>query len=366
MSVYNFSAGPAVMPKPVIEQIQRELPSLNNSGMSILEISHRSQQFEQIMADAVANIKDLMAIPDDYHVLFLQGGGTGQFAAAPLNLATKHRSIALLDSGHWAAKAGAEAKKLGFNVTTLATTESGKYRELPRLNQTIPANSFDYLHVTINNTIEGTAYHEVPESNIPIIGDMSSNFLGERYNVKDFGMIFAGAQKNLGPAGVTIVIIKDELMHHVDGIPSIFDYQLNSDKNSMLNTPPVFAIYASGLVLKWLKEQGGVDEMEKRNRAKSSKFYDYLDQSHLFNCPAFKADRSLTNIVFSTTHDKLDQAFVEEATNAGLLNLKGHRSVGGLRASLYNAMPMAGVDALIDFLYQFEKDHKEVTTHVSN
>lgn len=359
MSVFNFSAGPAVMPKPVIEQIQRDLPSLDNSGMSILEISHRSALFQNIIDEAVADLRDLLNIPANYHICFAQGGGTGQFAAVPLNLANNRRHIALLDSGTWAAKAGKEATRLGYQVTTLATTKDGKYRELPRLKQAVPADSFDYLHVTTNNTIEGTAYHTVPESEIPIVADMSSNFLGENYDITDFGLVFAGAQKNLGPAGVTVVIVREDLIQTAEAVPSIFDYQLAIDKGSMLNTPPTFAIYAAGLVLKWIKAEGGVAEMARRNQAKSDKLYDYLDESKLFNAPAFKPDRSYTNVVFSTNNDELDATLVKEATAAGLMNLKGHRSVGGLRASLYNAMPMAGVDALIDFLYQFEQTHQE-------
>lgn len=358
MPIYNFSAGPAVMPKPVIEQIQNELSSLKGSGMSILEISHRSALFDDILAEAKQDLRDLMGISDAYEILFFQGGGTGQFAAAPLNLATNHHRIALLDSGHWATRAGEEATKLGVTVDTLASTKEDHYSHLPRLTQTIAADTYDYLHLTMNNTIEGTTYHELPDvGDIPVVADMSSNFLAEPYDVNDFDLIFAGAQKNLGPAGVTVVIVKKAIIKQVDHIPSILDYHLFMTKNSLYNTPPVFAIYAAGLVLKWLKAQGGVAGIHEQNLAQAAKLYDYLDQSRLFHNPVAAQDRSLTNIPFMTGNAELDAEVVADATQEGLLNLKGHRSVGGLRASLYNAMPMAGVDALVNFLHHFEQLH---------
>ncbi|WP_056942817.1 3-phosphoserine/phosphohydroxythreonine transaminase [Secundilactobacillus kimchicus] len=356
MPIYNFSAGPAVMPKPVIEQIQRDLPNLNGSGMSILEISHRSSLFDTILAEAKQDLRDLMRIPDDYEILFFQGGGTGQFAAAPLNLATLHHAIALLDSGHWANRAGAEAAKLGVAVTTLASTQADHYTRLPHLPTTIPTESYDYLHLTVNNTIEGTTYHTIPQSSdLPLVADMSSNFLAQPYNVTDFDVIFAGAQKNLGPAGVTVVIIKKAIVKPVDHLPSMLDYHLFMTKNSLYNTPPVFAIYAAGLVLKWLKAQGGVAGIYQRNQEEAAKLYDFLDHSKLFYNPVHHADRSLTNIPFMTGDAQLDAEVVETAAQEGLMNLKGHRSVGGLRASFYNAMPMTGVDALVNFLHHFEQ-----------
>ncbi|WDF82791.1 3-phosphoserine/phosphohydroxythreonine transaminase [Lacticaseibacillus pabuli] len=358
MTIYNFAAGPAMMPAPVIKQIQDELPSLHGSGMSILEVSHRGQDFEKIIEDAEADLRELMAIPDDYAVLFMQGGGTGQFAAAPMNLARQFKRIAVLDSGQWAARADAEARRLGFTSDVLASTKTDRYTTLPALPEPLPQDQYDYVHICVNNTIEGTMFRQLPATETtPLVGDMSSNILAQRYNVRDFGMIFAGAQKNLGPAGVTVVIVRRDLLGDAKHVPSAFDYQLFDAKHSLYNTPPVFAIYAVGLVLKWLKEQGGVDEMQRRNEAKSQLLYDYLDQSRLFFNPVKPADRSITNVPFMTGDADLDAAVVTAATAHGLLNLKGHRSVGGLRASLYNAMPLAGAEALVDFLNDFEKHH---------
>lgn len=355
MVVYNFAAGPAIMPKEVIKQIQEELPSLNGSGMSVLEISHRGQDFDRIIADAEADLRALMAIPDDYAVLFMQGGGTGQFAAMPLNLAGQHRRIAVLDSGQWAARAAEEAPRVGVVADVLASTKAQKYTQLPTLPAPL-AQDYDYLHICANNTIEGTAYWQLPTTGtVPLVADTSSNICAQEYNVRDFGAIFAGAQKNLGPAGVTVVIVRRDLIQPMPGLPTVFDYNLFDRKHSLYNTPPVFAIYALGLVLKWLRANGGVAEMQRRNRVKSGKLYDFLDQSKLFHNPVAADVRSLTNIPFMTGDAQLDDAVIHAATAAGLLNLRGHRSVGGLRASLYNAMPLAGVDALVDFLHDFEQ-----------
>lgn len=357
--VYNFAAGPAVMPAPVVQQIQQELPSLNGSGMSIMEISHRSADFDAIINQAQARMRRLMAIPDDYAVLFMQGGGTGQFAAAPLNLATKHHQIAVLDSGQWSSRAAAEAARLGVPAQVLATTKADHYRHLPHLPAPLEPDTFDYLHICVNNTVEGTAYTTLPDAGAtPLVADMSSNIMAQQYNVQDFGMIFAGAQKNLGPAGVTVVIVKRSLLSDVVAVPSALDYSLFDKKRSLYNTPPVFAIYALNLTLGWLEEQGGVAEMQRRNLEKSSKLYDFLDQSQLFHNYVLPKDRSLTNVVFNTNDDAVDNDVVQVAAAHGLMNLKGHRSVGGLRASLYNAMPLAGVDALIDCLYHYEKEHR--------
>lgn len=358
MTVYNFSAGPATLPDKVIQQIQNDLPSINDSGMSILEISHRSNDFVQILEDAKKDLKDLMQIPDNYQILFFQGGGSGQFAAAPMNLANQHQKIALLDSGYWAKKAEKEAINLGFKVDQLESGIDSHYYQLPHLKSNRISEDYDYLHMTVNNTIEGTTYHQIPTLNVPIVGDMSSNFLAQEYNVSDFGMIFAGAQKNVGPAGVTIVIVREYLIDQVKSIPSILDYKLFIDKDSMYNTSPVFPIYACGLVLKWLKNDiGGIKAMEKINRQKATMLYEYLDNSALFNNYVNKADRSLTNVTFTTDNDELDQIFVKEAEANQLQNLKGHRSIGGMRASLYNAMPIEGVEALVQFLQKFEKEH---------
>ncbi|RRK09341.1 3-phosphoserine/phosphohydroxythreonine transaminase [Lactiplantibacillus garii] len=357
MPTYNFSAGPAVMPTPVVQQIQAELPSFQDSGMSIMEISHRSQLFDQVINDAEQDLRDLMQIPANYRVLFFQGGGTLQFTAAPLNLATAHHHIGLLDSGHWASRAADEAQRTHTQVDILASAHATNYTTLPTLTQPVDP-TLDYVHLTTNNTIEGTMYTQLPATgNVPLVADMSSNFLGQTYNVQDFGMIFAGAQKNLGPAGLTIVIVRDDLIGHAQNLPSMLDYQLFADKRSMFNTPPVFAIYAAGLVLKWLKAQGGLAAMQQRNQQKAALLYDFLDQSQLFRNPVEPAARSTMNVPFVTGDPALDAAFIAGATEHGLLNLKGHRLVGGMRASLYNAMPTAGVTALVDYLAAFEAAH---------
>lgn len=283
MTIYNFAAGPATLPDPVIKQIQAELPSINDSGMSIMEISHRSALFDDIINAAEQDVRDLMHVPNNYHVLFFQGGGTGQFAAVPMNLATTHKRIALLDSGHWATRAGDEATNLGYQVDVLDSTKDQHYQALPQYDKPISASDYDYLHITTNNTIEGTAYHTIPEhGDVTLVGDLSSNFMAEEYNVADFGLIFGGVQKNLGPAGVTLVIVRDDLVKPVEHIPSILNYSLFVKKNSMFNTPPVFNIYATGLVLKWLKEQGGIAGIQKVNQQKASLLYDFLDDSKLF------------------------------------------------------------------------------------
>jgi len=358
MTIYNFAAGPAMMPAEVIQQIKDDLPSYKDSGMSIMEISHRSALFENVFQKAQQDMRDLLKTPDNYQVLFFQGGCTLQFSAAPLNLANKYHKIALLDSGHWADRAGAEAKLVKTDVDVLDSTKDLKYTKLPVLKD-LPADTYDYLHITTNNTIEGTAYTQLPETGTTeLVGDMSSNFMGQVYDVKKFGTIMAGAQKNLGIAGLTVVIVRDDLIGKVPNLPSMVDYQLFAKKESMFNTPPVFAIYAAGLVLQWLKDQGGIAEMERRNRQKSTLLYDFLDDSKLFTAPVVKENRSLTNVVFVTGNPEIDQKLVTEAAEQGLLNIKGHRSVGGMRASLYNAMPYEGVEKLVDFLTKFEKESR--------
>lgn len=356
MTIYNFSAGPATMPATVIKQIKQDLPSYNDSGMSVMEISHRSALFDDIIDNAKQDLRDLLKVPNNYEILFFQGGCTLQFTAAPLNLATKYQKIALLDSGHWADRAGEEAKRVGVKVDVLDSTKEQHYTKLPILKD-LPQDTYDYLHITTNNTIEGTAYYDLPEvGKTTLVGDMSSNFLGQVYDISKFGLVMAGAQKNLGIAGLTLVIVRDDLIGQVKNLPSMLDYQLFAEKNSMFNTPPVFAIYTAGLVLKWLKQQGGVAEMERRNRQKSGLLYDFLDNSKLFTAPVDKDCRSLTNIPFVTGNEALDKKLIAQAADEGLLNIKGHRSVGGMRASLYNAMPYQGVEKLVDFLNKFEKN----------
>ena len=358
MTIYNFSAGPATMPAKVIQQIKADLPSYNNSGMSVMEISHRSALFDKIIDDAASDLRELLQLPDNYQILFFQGGCTLQFSAAPLNLANKYHRIALLDSGHWAKRAQAEAQLVDVKVDVLASTAEKNYTELPVLKD-LPQNKYDYLHITTNNTIEGTAYSKLPETKgTELVGDMSSNFLGQVYDMKKFGLVMAGAQKNLGIAGLTLVIVRNDLIGQVKNLPSMVDYDLFPKKNSMFNTPPVFAIYTAGLVLKWLKEQGGVAEMQRRNLQKSGLLYDFLDNSELFIAPVAKQDRSLTNVPFVTGLPEVDAKLIAQAADNGLVNIKGHRLVGGMRASLYNAMPYEGVEKLVDFLNKFEKDYR--------
>lgn len=353
--VYNFAAGPAVLPASVIKQMQAELPSFKDSGMSVLEISHRSSLYEEMFHQAKSDLRKLMKIPDTYEILFQQGGATLQFTATALNLATKQKRIGLIDSGHWSQRAGQEAQLVGVEVDPVASGQASGYTELPyQLNLT---GAYDYLHITTNNTIEGTMYRRLPatEGNL-LVGDMSSNILGQSYDVNDFGLIYAGAQKNIGPAGLTIVIVKKDLLGQAQALPAMLDYSKQAKKDSALNTPPVFAIYAAGLVFKWLLDLGGVAAMQERNEKKAALLYDYLDNSTLFKPAVTKvSDRSTTNVPFVTGDEALDARFIKEATAQGLLNLKGHRLVRGMRASLYNAFPYEGVEALVTFMEKFAK-----------
>lgn len=361
MTTYNFAAGPAVLPKTVIEQVQKELPNFKNSNMSILEISHRSKLFTDLYTDAKKRVLQLMGLSDTvYDVLFLQGGGTLQFTMAPLNLAVKHHQVAYLDSGHWSVRAIEEAKKLPqLKVHVLATSEDNHYTKIPEFPDVLE-DTYDYLHITTNNTIEGTAYHQLPQGKTPLIADMSSNFLGQAYPYEQFDLIYAGAQKNLAPAGLTLVVLKKQRLGQIDHgkLSSMLDYTALANKDSALNTPPVFQIYVADLVLQWLEQQGGVKGIQAQNQQKAKLLYDYLDQSKLFHNPVIAKDRSLMNVPFVTGDAQIDADVIQQAEEKGLLNLKGHRSVGGLRASIYNAMPLAGVCALVTFLKNYEAHQK--------
>ena len=356
MPTYNFAAGPATLPRPVLEQVQRELLDYQGSQLSILEISHRSPVFQEIYQQAKERLLQLMGLSaDEYTPLFLQGGGTLQFTMVPLNLARDHHRVAYADTGHWSARAIEEAKKLP-DLTVDVVTEAGPdFAHIPAVPD-LPADTYDYLHITTNNTIMGLAYQELPQTAVPLVGDLSSNFLGQAYDFSSFDLIYAGAQKNLAPAGVPIVVVKNDYLTEDHGLPSMLNYPALAKKKSALNTPPVFQIYFANLVLKWLKEQGGVQAMDELNRQKAGLVYDYLDQSKLFSNRVAPDSRSLTNIPFTTGEADLDQRFIKEAAAAGLVNLKGHRLVGGMRASLYNAMPLAGAVALRDFMHQFEQE----------
>lgn len=353
--VYNFSAGPAALPEDVLLTAQRELLNYNNSGMSVMELSHRSSTYEEIIQSAESNLRKLMSIPDSYAVLFLQGGATAQFSAVPLNLMKTHKRAYYIHTGVWSQKAIKEAKRYG-EVSVIASSEDKNFSCIPDMKSLRIDDQADYLHITSNNTIEGTRFSSLPKTSIPIVSDMSSMILSEKIDVTDYGLIYAGAQKNIGPAGVAIVIVRKDLMGHEMPItPILYQYKAVSDENSMLNTPPTYAIYVAGLVFKWLLDLGGVEAMESRNRAKAKLLYDFLDQSRTFKSPVNPADRSLMNIPFTSPSEEIDKAFIKKAEAQGFVNLKGHRLVGGMRASIYNAMPEKGVEALVAFMDAFER-----------
>lgn len=363
MTIYNFSAGPAVLPKAVLKKAQHDFLNYAGSGMSVMELSHRSQEFDHIIKEAESLLRELMSIPDNYKVLFLQGGASLQFSMIPLNLA-KDKKAYYLVAGSWGKKAYSEAKKLSefFNVDPicLASSEDTHFDCIPKFDSSQIDPQAAYVHITTNNTIEGTSVYELPDTNgVPIVADMSSNILAVDYDVSDFGMIYAGAQKNIGPAGVTIVIIREDLLNNQPTLSSMMDYRIQADSQSLYNTPPTFSIYMAKLVFEYVKSLGGVAEMTKQNRQKSQLLYDFLDQSDFYSSPVKSIkERSVANIPFVTPSKDLDQKFNKEADAAGFKNIKGHRSVGGMRASLYNAFPYEGVLALIDFMKTFEKENQ--------
>jgi len=354
--VFNFSAGPAVLPSEVLRQAQEELVDYRGTGMSVMEMSHRSKEYEAIIGAAEKDLRELMGIPSNYKVLFLQGGASTQFAMVPLNLFRGSKSADFVITGAWAKKAASEAKKYG-TVKAVASSEDRNFSYIPKLTADLFSPDADFVHITTNNTIYGTLFPALPDTgNVPLVADMSSNILSQVYDVSRFGLIYAGAQKNAGPAGATIVIIREDLMGHAMPItPTMLNYKTHADEGSMYNTPPCYAIYIMGLVFNWLLRKGGIPAMEKENKAKAALLYDYLDQSAMFKGTVDKADRSLMNIPFVTGNEELDARFISEASKAGLKQLKGHRSVGGMRASIYNAMPHEGVVALVDFMRNFEK-----------
>ena len=362
MTIYNFSAGPAVLPQEVLKKAQAEFLNYADSGMSVMELSHRSKEFDAIIKEAESLLRELMDIPDDYKVLFLQGGASSQFSMLPLNLALGKKAYYLV-AGSWGKKAYTEAvklsKTLAFEPLLLASSEAVNFAEIPSFDPAEIDPSAAYVHLTTNNTIEGTAIYDLPATNgVPIVADMSSNILAAQYRVSDFGMIYAGAQKNIGPAGVTLVIIREDLLNQEPTLSSMWDYSIQAENGSLYNTPPTFGIYMAKLVFEWIKDLGGVAEMEKRNREKSGLLYDFIEQSDFYSSPVKKKEeRSLANIPFVTPHPDLDAQFNAEAEAAGFKNIKGHRSVGGMRASLYNAFPLQGVKDLIAFMEAFEQKH---------
>lgn len=364
MIIYNFSAGPAVLPKPVLEKAQAEMLDYRSSGMSVLEMSHRSKEFDAIIKDAEYLLRELMAIPDHYRVLFLQGGASTQFSMIPLNLA-KGKKAYYHVAGSWGKKAYTEAVKLSktipFEPILLASSEEETFSYVPTFDKDVIDPDAAYVHLTTNNTIEGTALYDIPDTNgVPIVADMSSNILAVRYKVNDFGMIYAGAQKNIGPAGVTVVIIRNDLLNSEPALSSMLDYKIQADAQSLYNTPPAYSIYIAKMVFEWVKSLGGLDQMEVKNREKSGLLYSFIEQSSFYQSPVKNPkDRSVANIPFTTPSKDLDEKFVKEAEAAGFKNIKGHRSVGGMRASLYNAFPVEGVIALIDFMRVFENQNSQ-------
>ncbi len=354
MTVFNFSAGPAVLPVPVLLKAQSELLNYKGSGQSVLELSHRSTLFENILQETESLLRELLQIPDNYRVLFLQGGATLQFSMLPLNLATAHQRVDFIDTGSWSQKAIQDAGAF-VQTNVIASSEADHYRSIP----TGPIRSdADYLHITWNNTLEGTTFTNVPQVDVPLVADFSSSILSEPIDVSQFDVIYAGAQKNLGSAGMTLVIIKDDLLQRTpDRLGSYLRYDIHAAHHSLYNTPPTYSIYLTKLVLEWIKEQG-FDTVVQRNRRQAASLYAYLDQSAMFSNSVALPDRSRMNIPFSTGQTDLDQQFLQFAERHQLVNLKGHRSVGGMRASLYNAMPTAGVDALITVLQRFEQGER--------
>ena len=356
--IYNFSAGPAVLPKDVLTQAQAELLDWHGSGMSVMEMSHRGKEFMQIAAEAEADLRELLAIPANYKVLFLQGGGSAQFGMIPMNLLRGKKTADYLNSGEWSKKAISEAKKY-CEVNVIATSADKNFSYAPASSSWKLNPDAAYVHICTNETIGGVEIYETPNTgNVPLVADMSSHILSRPIDVSKYALIYAGSQKNIGPAGLAIVIVREDLIGEtIAGTPSMYDYKIHADNESMYNTPPTFAIYVAGLVFKMLKAKGGLEAMEKTNIHKSALVYDYLDSTSFYNCPTAKENRSRMNIPFTLANEALDEDFLKEAKNRGLLQLKGHRSVGGMRASIYNAMPVEGVQTLVDFMKAFEKSH---------
>jgi len=358
MRVFNFAAGPAMLPVEVLEQARDEMLDWGGGGMSVMEISHRSKAFVGIAQQAEADLRELLAIPGNYKVLFLQGGATGQFSAVPLNLAGADATADYVNTGQWSKKAIGEAKRY-LKVNVAADCAGSNYSTVPDQADLKLTPGAAYVHYTPNETIGGVEFPYVPDTgNVPLVADMSSTILSRTLDVSRFGLIYAGAQKNIGPSGITVVIVREDLVGKArPGTPMVFDYKLMADDNSMLNTPPTFGWYFAGLVFQWLKRQGGLAAMEGRNRAKAELLYSTIDASSFYASPVAKNCRSWMNVPFTLAKPDLEKTFLAEAKTAGLTNLEGHRSVGGMRASIYNAMPLAGVEALVAFMREFERRH---------
>jgi phosphoserine aminotransferase len=356
--VFNFSAGPAALPEPVLRQAAEEMLDWHGSGMSVMEMSHRGKEFIAIAAEAEASLRKLLAVPANYKVLFMQGGAIAENAIVPMNLLRGKTSIDFVDTGEWSKKSIKEAKRYA-RVNVAASGEASGYTSIPpRASWKLDPDAA-YVHICSNETIGGVQYHFTPEVGaVPLVADMSSDILSRPVDVAKYGLIYAGAQKNIGPAGLTIVIVRDDLLGQPHALlPSAFDYQTVAENDSMYNTPPTYAIYIAGLVFKWLEQHGGLAAMEKHNRAKAALLYDYLETSSFYNAPVAKDCRSWMNVPFKLKDEGLDSAFLEGAEAAGMVQLKGHRSVGGMRASIYNAMPIEGVRKLVAYMKDFEAKH---------
>lgn len=354
--VFNFSAGPAMVPEAVLKQAQAEMLDWQGSGMSVMEMSHRGKEFMSIAAKAEADLRDIMAIPDNYKVLFLQGGASAQFAMIPMNLLGDKTSADYINTGEWSKKAISEAKRF-CNVNIVASTESDKYTRAPAASELKLDPDAAYVHYTPNETIGGVEFDYVPDTgNVPLVADFSSTIISRPIDVSKFGLIYAGSQKNIGPAGLAVVIVREDLIGKAkENVPAMFNYKTHADADSMYNTPPTYTWYFAGLVFNWIKQNGGLEKMAEVNSRKAAKLYAAIDASSFYANPVEEKSRSWMNVPFTLANADLDAAFLSEAKEAGLVTLKGHRSVGGMRASIYNAMPEEGVDALVSFMADFEK-----------
>lgn len=357
--VYNFSAGPSVLPEKVLKKAAEELVEFGSTGQSVMEMSHRSKEFEAIINETESLLREIMEIPENYEVLFLQGGASSQFAMIPLNLMNKNKKADFVLTGQWANKAYQEASRYG-EANVVASSKDKTYTYIPELDKSKFSKDADYFHICYNNTIYGTKFNEIPDTgDVPLVADLSSCILSEPIDVSKFGVLYAGAQKNMAPAGLTVVIIRKDLIGNAMGnTPTMFNYKTHADSKSLYNTPPCYNIYMLGLVLKWIKEDfGDLKAVKAYNEKKAAILYDFLDSSKLFKATVNKKDRSLMNVPFVTGNEELDAKFVSEAKTAGFINLKGHRTVGGMRASIYNAMPIEGVEKLVEFMKEFEKNN---------
>ena len=355
--VYNFSAGPSMLPEEVLKKAAEEMMNYEGSGMSVMEMSHRSPVYEKIITDAEALLREVMQIPDNYKVLFLQGGASTQFAAVPLNLLSGSGKADYVLSGQFSTKAYQEALKYG-DIAVAATSKDKNFSYVPKTEKASFRKDADYVHICFNNTIYGTKYPYIPKTDVPLVADMSSCILSEPIDVSKFGLIYAGAQKNMAPAGLTVVIVREDLLGNARGdTPAMLDYKLMADNGSMYNTPPCYCIYIAKLVYEWILSLGGLEKMKERNERKAKLLYDYLDSQDYYVAPVEKECRSMMNVTFVTGNADLDKKFASEASAQGLKNLKGHRSVGGMRASIYNAMPYEGVEKLVEFMKEFAKNN---------